>query len=269
MNGDEGRLNGGICSARSPNCVPQISPLDACNQSPARVPGALTVAATDRRDARWPYSNRGPCVDVYAPGVGLQSATFYTRSASVVASGTSMACPLASGAAAAYLSDRPLAPPAEVHAYLVANASVGVVIGMLEDEGTPNRLLQVPAAIAPGVSISPAVLQPVILYSGTVQAATQRQVVVSNGGDDGVTFQARPVFRGITSGWLTVIPSNGTIPPGGNVELTLVYSFDEEGFQGAYDADVHVTTTGFPASLVRGCEGLLWRGRQICVSPQL
>ncbi len=42
---------------------------DACGISPAKVPGAITVAATDSSDQRWDYSNYGTCVDVYAPGV--------------------------------------------------------------------------------------------------------------------------------------------------------------------------------------------------------
>ena len=46
---------------------------DACGISPAKVPGAITVAATDITDARWSYSNYGTCVDVYAPGVQVRT----------------------------------------------------------------------------------------------------------------------------------------------------------------------------------------------------
>jgi hypothetical protein len=42
---------------------------DACGISPANVPGAITVGATDASDNRWAYSNYGTCVDLYAPGV--------------------------------------------------------------------------------------------------------------------------------------------------------------------------------------------------------
>lgn len=87
---------------------------DACGISPAKVPGAITVAATDSADGRWAYSNYGACVDVYAPGVQVRSAMFYTKTANITASGTSMACPVVSGISALYLQANPAAVPSEV-----------------------------------------------------------------------------------------------------------------------------------------------------------
>ncbi|CAK0762638.1 hypothetical protein CVIRNUC_002977 [Coccomyxa viridis] len=46
---------------------------DACSISPANVPGAITVAASDASDNRWGFSNYGACVDLYAPGVEVQA----------------------------------------------------------------------------------------------------------------------------------------------------------------------------------------------------
>ena len=50
------------------------SAADACNSSPARLPAALTVAASDSSDSQASFSNFGTCVDLYAPGVGITSA---------------------------------------------------------------------------------------------------------------------------------------------------------------------------------------------------
>jgi len=72
---------------------------DACGESPARAASALTVAATDSADARPSFSNFGPCVDLFAPGVGIRSLNF-TGTGSIIMSGTSMATPLVAGAAA-------------------------------------------------------------------------------------------------------------------------------------------------------------------------
>lgn len=44
---------------------------DACDYSPARVPEVITVAATARDDRPAPFSNRGACVSIWAPGVSL------------------------------------------------------------------------------------------------------------------------------------------------------------------------------------------------------
>ena len=48
------------------NVVPNMG--NACYYSPARVPGAITVGATDNTDTRTEISNYGKCVDIFAPG---------------------------------------------------------------------------------------------------------------------------------------------------------------------------------------------------------
>jgi subtilisin family serine protease len=89
-------------------------PQNACNHSPARVPAALTVAATDRTDKPASFSNYGPCVDLFAPGVDITSDWFTTRTATETISGTSMASPHVAGAVALYLQAHPGATPATV-----------------------------------------------------------------------------------------------------------------------------------------------------------
>jgi subtilisin family serine protease len=77
---------------------------DACRESPARVPEALTVGATDRTDRIASFSNIGSCLDLFAPGVGITSAWYTGDAAANTISGTSMSAPHVAGAAALYLA---------------------------------------------------------------------------------------------------------------------------------------------------------------------
>lgn len=109
--------------------------------SPARVKEAVTVGATDIKDAKASFSNWGGSLDLFAPGVGITSAWNTDDSATDTLSGTSMASPHVAGAAALYLADHPSATPAEVSKALTDQAAGGKVTGA--GLGSPNKLLQV------------------------------------------------------------------------------------------------------------------------------
>ena len=125
------------------------SATDACTQSPANVPEAITVGASTQADAQASFSNFGKCVDLYAPGVSIVSSVNASDVDFGAASGTSMASPHVAGAAAVYLSANPTATPAQVATALVANATAGALSSL--GTGSPNRLLyaRVDGAVTP------------------------------------------------------------------------------------------------------------------------
>lgn len=114
----------------------------AALHSPADVREAITVGATDREDARAGFSDYGPALDLFAPGVSITSASYTSDTGRVAHSGTSMAAPHAAGAAALHLADHPKASPAQVARALVAGAADDKVSG--RGPGSPDKLLQVP-----------------------------------------------------------------------------------------------------------------------------
>jgi len=113
---------------------------NACNTSPARVPEAITVAASDANDVRASFSNYGSCLDIFAPGLNITSAWNTASNATRTISGTSMASPHTAGVAARYLAANPDKTPAEVEAALKNNAVAGRISSA--GSGSPNLLLQ-------------------------------------------------------------------------------------------------------------------------------
>ncbi len=109
--------------------------------SPAGVKEAITVGATGPGDAKPAFSNFGPALDLFAPGVSITSASHSGNTGRATYSGTSMAAPHAAGAAALHLAGHRADTPAQVGKALVSQAVSGKVSG--RGLGSPDKLLHV------------------------------------------------------------------------------------------------------------------------------
>ncbi len=111
---------------------------DACNWTPANVPAVLTVAASDDTDGFASFSSFGSCVDLAAPGTGINTAWIGSSTAAHQGGGTSYSSPLVAGIAALYLQANPSATPAQVSAALTSNATSNALANV--PANTPNKL---------------------------------------------------------------------------------------------------------------------------------
>lgn len=114
---------------------------DACTVSPAALPDALTIGASDQQDRQSSFSNHGTCVDLFAPGSSITAARHSSNTASTSMSGTSMASPHVAGAAAIKLSLQPSLTPADLTQALLLDATAGTLSDV--SANTPNALLYV------------------------------------------------------------------------------------------------------------------------------
>merc|ERR1719270_2710370 len=95
---------------------------DACNFSPAFAANAITVGSTTSTDSRSSFSNYGTCVEIWAPGSSVISASSASDTGTKSMSQPSMACSHVSGAAALVLGEDPSKNSAEVLQELLDNA---------------------------------------------------------------------------------------------------------------------------------------------------
>jgi len=112
---------------------------DACGFSPAYVPNAITVGSTDNRDRRSSFSNYGRCTNIWAPGSAVKSLGHRGDTATATFSGTSMACPHVSGAAALVLDASQGTAPAKVLQKMLDEAFTGAITDL--KSGDTNALL--------------------------------------------------------------------------------------------------------------------------------
>ncbi|EHL02610.1 Subtilisin-like protein [Glarea lozoyensis ATCC 20868] len=116
--------------------------VDAADTSPASAPSAITVGAIDAKtDARAEFSNFGAVVDIFAPGVDVQSVGFSSDTAVATLSGTSMASPHVAGLAAYIMSLEGIASPDAVAARLKELATATGAVVSDPGKGTTNAII--------------------------------------------------------------------------------------------------------------------------------
>jgi subtilisin family serine protease len=98
-------LNAAINRVEAAGVVPVVAAgnenQDTANTSPGSAEAAITVGALNQTDdTRAFFSNFGPLVDIFAPGVSVLSASNNSDTGTAVLSGTSMASPHVAGLAA-------------------------------------------------------------------------------------------------------------------------------------------------------------------------
>lgn len=92
-------------------------------KQPAIFDSVITVAATNQYGYAWSSSSYGSCVDISAPGVSVYTANFPVNNSYSQFSGTSMAAPLVSAAAAYVLMENKKYTPEQVKQELIATAT--------------------------------------------------------------------------------------------------------------------------------------------------
>ena len=155
---------------------------DACTEIPGSAASAITVGNLGQSDVRYPDSNFGACVDIFAPGQAIVSAATDSPDAWVEKWGTSMAAPHVAGAAALYLQRHPAATVQQVTQAILSGATRTTVADAM---GSPNVVL---FALHLGDARAPSVGLTAPLQSSTVRGTV---TVSANATDDSEVASVR------------------------------------------------------------------------------
>lgn len=176
---------------------------------PARIPGVLAVGAVDKDGVVWQGSDRGPQLGLVAPGVAIVSVKPTDSGGYGTLTGTSMAAPMVSGAAAILAMAAPSLSESAIRAALVSTARDIGPAGRDDTYGAGivdvGKALAAAAQPITGAAVSPAVLA--ADGSGTADAATLSfSVGVPVNASVAVERPDGTVVRQLSSGDLAVGP---------------------------------------------------------------
>jgi subtilisin family serine protease len=212
---------------------------DACYYSPQKVSETITVGNSNRSDQRRSDSNYGTCLDIWAPGTDIVSASHTSNTGTTTMSGTSMASPHVAGAVALYLQRNPSATSAKVRNALVDNASTGKLTGI--NSGSPNTLLN--TSFLNGGTPEPGAVT--VANPGDRTATVGLSFTLNNsatGGTAPYTWSA----TGLPAG-LSISSSTGTIsgtPTAATTATATLTARDTTGRTGTASFRITVSTTG-------------------------
>lgn len=231
--------------------------LDACTQSPARVAAAITVSATNSLDAKASWANYGNCVDFFAPGVNITSSWYTSTTATNTISGTSMATPHVTGAAALYLESNPGATPQQVRDALYNMTTKGIVTS----SSTANNHLLYVGNIG---STPPANVPPTASFTYSCSSLSCNFSDASTDGDGSIASRSWNFGDGSTS---TATNPSHTYTADGSYTVTLIVTDNSSAADTASQSvavsspagSISLSATGYKVKGIQKAD-LTWSG---------
>lgn len=199
--------------------------VDAFDDRGNRSAGAVIVGGTDQFDARAAYlapaqSNWGATVTIMAPSLNLRTANSTGNADSILATGTSVAAPLAAGVAATVLQGNSTLSASALRSFLLSGASAVTITG---GNGVANRVLFSNLVPAPPPPPPPPSITATIIGSDLVRpnVATCYFSVTASGGTGNYSYAWAK--NGTPTGGNSSIVSVST-PSSGSFTLSVVVS---------------------------------------------